>query len=100
MSGDRALLMLLILAVLARPSAAFELGRLFTTPAERARMDHPGDPRHGNARPGDSTGTRHPLPSAPEKRPDLNGFVLRSSGANTYWLQASPKDHGGSAVAQ
>lgn len=62
-------------------------GRLFTTPAQRAALDHPGGGATG------STGaarqrTARPaaLPAPPDQRASLQGFVLRSDGRNSYWV--------------
>ena len=60
-------------------------GRLFHSPAERTALDH-GTERLVRPVRGAST----PPAVAPENSRTLTGFVLRSDGRNSYWLEAPP----------
>ena len=72
---------LLVLLALAAPAAiALELGTLFTTPEERARLDRL---RRGEPDSGPSEGARAPNPT-------LTGYVKRSDGRNTVWIDGAP----------
>ena len=76
------------------PGQQAALGNLFTTPAERNAIDHPPG-RNAGARPQrPAPVTIGPAPP-PEQHPDLSGFVLRSGGSNTYWLDGSGGPHSG-----
>ena len=69
--------------IVAATAGAAELGTLFTTPDERARLDRlrRGEPIAGEASPtgGGRTGT-----------PVVTGYVKRSDGRNTVWIDGSP----------
>ena len=60
---------------------AAELGTLFTTPEERERLDRlrRGEPDVPQASP------EHP------RNPVLTGFVKRSDGRNTVWIDGVPR---------
>lgn len=79
MSMGRALL----LAALLGPAgaSAVEFGTLFTTPEERARLDRlrRGEPAAA------TTLSEHPVIP-----PELTGYVKRSDGRNTVWLDGVP----------
>jgi hypothetical protein len=65
---------------LAAPCAqAAELGTLFHTPEERARLERlrRGDPEV-------------PIGAAGTGRPEITGFVKRSDGRSTVWIDGSP----------
>jgi hypothetical protein len=70
-----------ILALAAPCALGAELGTLFTTPDERVRLDRlrRGEPENPaqveNARP---------------SNPTLTGFVKRSDGRNTVWIDGTP----------
>jgi len=68
--------------LLAATAGAAELGTLFTTPDERARLDRQrrGDPVQSEASP--ATGRRG--------APVVTGYVKRSDGRNTVWIDGSP----------
>ncbi len=70
-----------LLALAAPCAGAFELGTLFTTPEERARLDRL---RRGEPEAAASTG------SVREVAPTLTGFVKRSDGRNTVWIDGTP----------
>jgi len=71
-----------ILLALAAPAAgALELGTLFTTPEERVRLDRlrRGEPDRAGG--GETVGAPNPT---------LTGFVKRSDGRNTVWIDGTP----------
>jgi hypothetical protein len=72
---------LVFLALAAPAAGALELGTLFTTPEERARLDRlrRGEP--------DTTGT---VESGRAPNPTLTGYVKRSDGRNTVWIDGTP----------
>ncbi len=94
-------LALLLLPALAgsAPAGAQELGRLFTTPAERAALDRWRD---GGPAPAGQTAPAPPGASVPERqgagdgavaeqRLVVNGIVTRSgSGRTTTWVNSVP----------
>ncbi|MGZ5037589.1 MAG: hypothetical protein ACXWF0_17385 [Usitatibacter sp.] len=59
---------------------ATSLGTLFTTPQERERLDRlrRGEPETREA------------PGAARGRPTITGFVRRSDGRNTVWIDGTP----------
>jgi len=69
----------LLVAALLGPAgaAAVEFGTLFTTPEERARLD-----RMRRGEPAVAT----TLSGNPVTPPELTGYVKRSDGRNTVWL--------------
>ena len=70
------------LLALAAPSAgALELGTLFTTPEERVRLDKLRRGEPDNAAAGET---------ARAPNPTLTGFVKRSDGRNTVWIDGVP----------
>ena len=79
MSARRIALALLMLA--APCAGALELGTLFTTPEERARLDRlrRGEPDV----PAASQDARAPDPA-------ITGFVKRSDGRHTVWIDGAP----------
>ena len=75
-------------AALAAPAAPTALadplpGRLFHSPAERAALD-----RRTEHIPQPARRPAHLPAPAPEDSRTLTGFVLRSDGHNSYWLEA------------
>lgn len=81
-----AVLAALLLAATPAVLAAQPLGRLFSTPQQRALLD---------ARRDGSVVESQPLPPAPpaEPRPEplqLSGVVQRSSGKSTVWVNQAP----------
>lgn len=70
-----------LLALFACAAGAAELGRLFFSAEERARLDklRRGDPA--------VEATAGETPGAP---PALTGFVQRSDGRNTVWINGRP----------
>lgn len=81
MAANRARKALAALAVaLASPAAAgLELGTLFHTPEERARLDR--------LRRGEPESSRQPQRSG---TPEVTGFVKRSDGRHTIWIDGAP----------
>ena len=82
MRARHAALLALSLGALAAPcAAAFELGTLFTTPEERARLDRlrRGEPDA----PVGAQETRAPNAA-------ITGYVKRSDGRNTVWIDGAP----------
>ena len=76
------LLALLACAAL-EAAAADEFGTLFTTPEERARLDR--------LRRGEPTVPAAPdTPAAARHKPALTGYVQRSDGRNTVWIDGRP----------
>lgn len=70
----------LVASLAAAPSAAAELGTLFHTPEERAALDR--------LRRGEPT---EPPPAAAEARPPVvTGYVRRSDGRHTVWVDGEP----------
>lgn len=69
------------LALLACAAHAAELGTLFTTPEERARLDRlrRGEP---------DTGTSNT--EQVQREPVVTGYVKRSDGRNTVWIDGVP----------
>jgi hypothetical protein len=67
------------LAVLAAQAA--ELGTLFTTPEERLRLDRL---RRGEPEVAQTPAQEH------SRTPTLTGFVKRSDGRNTVWIDGVP----------
>ena len=79
---ERALVAILLALAPGAAAAADELGTLFYTPEERARMD--------KLRRGEPT-ERAPGAAAPSAGPQaLTGFVQRSDGRTTVWIDGSP----------
>jgi hypothetical protein len=61
---------------------AEDIGTLFTTPEERARLDR--------LRRGESTAAALPDGRAARHKPTLTGYVQRSDGRNTVWIDGRP----------
>ena len=61
-------------------AGAADLGTLFHTPEERARLDR--------LRRGEAVGL--PGSAEPERPRELTGFVKRSDGRHTVWIDGSP----------
>ena len=76
MSRSR-LLALALLALAAAPATATEIGKLFHTPEERARLDR--------LRRGETD-----APALVEGKAHVTGFVRRSDGRNTVWINGVP----------
>jgi len=84
----RALAALALAAAPAALAAEVSLGTLFHTPEERARLDRMrrGEPEQAAA----------PTPGG---RSVVTGFVKRSDGRNTVWIDGSPVTVRGSSAA-
>lgn len=67
------------LALAAPAAQCVELGTLFNTPEERARLDR--------LRRGEPDATGRPVLNG---TPTLTGFVKRSDGRHTLWIDGSP----------
>jgi hypothetical protein len=76
--AERALALALLFAC--APLAAAELGTLFHTAEERARLDRMRRGEPATPQPGSATTPRAPSP------PEVTGFVRRSDGRNTLWI--------------
>ena len=74
----------LLLAAVAMHAAAEELGTLFNTPQERARLDR--------LRRGEPVNTAQAGTAARSitHRPVVTGYVQRSDGRNTVWIDGRP----------
>jgi len=114
--NPRAPLLLILLMSLAGQCAAqlppsARLGRLFSTPAERALLDNkrgaaPLAPVNANTPAGEGTAPGGPAfdtpaGAAPPPGPppvELNGLLRSSSGRTTTWLNAEPSAAGTAAV--
>lgn len=85
----RALLFLLI----AGGAQAQQLGRLFTTPAERAQLDR----QRGGALPPPAVEQAMPppaaLPPSPPASVSVDGFVRRGNGTATVWINQQAQDN-------
>lgn len=64
------------------PAAALDFGTLFHTPEERAYLDR--------VRRGEPAVPATALPERPVVPPDITGYVKRSDGRNTLWLDGIP----------
>jgi hypothetical protein len=70
--------------VLAAAARADELGTLFFSPEERARMDQQ---RRGELEPPPKASTGEgPRAATPARPPVLTGYVQRSDGRDTVWI--------------
>ena len=76
----RALLVLLVAVAPVATAAEIALGTLFHTPEERERLDRMrrGEPEHVAT------------PALPGGRSVVTGFVKRSDGRHTVWIDGSP----------
>lgn len=72
--------LVLVLALLAPAAGAAELGTLFHSPEERANLEKL---RRGEAVQEEALG-------APARKPEVTGFVRRSDGRNTVWINGIP----------
>lgn len=79
--GHGRLRRLAALLVLAAPlgASAVEFGTLFHSPAERERLDR--------MRRGETPGATALVPTGPA---EVTGFVKRSDGKNTLWIDGTP----------
>jgi hypothetical protein len=68
--------------LVAAAAGAAELGTLFTTPEERARLDR--------IRRGEPPVMAAPSTGARSGAPVVTGYVKRSDGHNTVWIDGSP----------
>ena len=66
------------------------IGRLFFTPKERATLDR--------VRLGQPADAAELTPAQPKRPAEINGFVKRSSGKDTIWIDGQP--HYGTAPLQ
>ena len=76
---------LLAVAITALGAGAQDLGTLFHSPQERARLDRlrRGEPVQSAA------ATQYDTP-APAHKPAVTGYVQRSDGRNTIWIDGRP----------
>jgi hypothetical protein len=87
-----------LLCVLVVSGSAEELGRLFFTPQERqalnAKRELGAKPAVVAAVPGEGPGPVEDAREEPESvivpEPSVTGFVIRSSGNNTVWVNQRP----------
>lgn len=92
-----ALRLLRLLAAVAVCNAAHgvTLGRLFTSPADRAQLDALRAASvnvHATAAPAVDAEAVPPAPAPPPEPTVLNGIVKRSGGKNTVWLNQTPQN--------
>jgi hypothetical protein len=78
------LLFAAVLLAAGAPLAAAELGTLFHSPEERARLD-----RVRRGEPAIATVQPEAQALAPQS-PEVTGFVRRSDGRNTVWIDGRP----------
>ena len=85
-------LIALALCALATTAGAAQLDRLFHTPEERDRLDR--------LRRGEPVATASPTASEPSRRKELTGFVKRSDGRGTAFIDgiAVPVDRKGTPL--
>lgn len=81
MPAARARLALVVALAAATTAAAADLGVLFHTPDDRARLD--------KLRRGEPTEAQGPGPVVAAK-PEVTGFVRRSDGRSTVWINGVP----------
>lgn len=74
------LVLVLALALVAPAAGAAELGTLFHSPEERANLEKL---RRGEA-------VEVEVLGAPARKPEVTGFVRRSDGRNTIWINGVP----------
>ena len=85
-------------ALLCAPACAESLGRLFFSAAERQALDRKPAPPPVIETKTENLRTPSPAPRPPKRRPEVvavpepkvTGFVTRSSGKNTMWLNQKP----------
>ena len=84
MRPERLIIAAVLLLTTVAASAA-NLGTLFFTPEERARLDKQrrGEPE---------------VPAATPGKPEVTGFVRRSDGRNTVWINGVPLSVAGEAA--
>jgi hypothetical protein len=82
-----ALVVLSVLAAAARPVAAQELGRLFFTPEQRDALDARRRARLPDA----------PVAATPSRSTRIDGYVMRSGGKSTVWVNGEPVAEGSPA---
>ena len=77
----RRLVLAIVLAALPSIAASEELRTLFHSPEERARLDRlrRGEPAEA------------PAAARPPRVPAVTGYVKRSDGRDTVWLDGTPK---------
>ena len=73
----------IFVVVAANVAAAESLGRLFFTPKERAALDR------GKA--GQPAELVELTPVEPRRSVEMNGYVARSNGKTTVWLDGEPR---------
>src|SRR5215471_8089299 len=75
-------LALLLASAALRAAGADDMGTLFTTPEERARLD--------KLRRGEPIILATPQAARDPRKPALTGYVQRSDGRNTIWIDGRP----------
>jgi hypothetical protein len=87
--------LLALLALLAAaPAGAAALGRLFSSPEERAALDAQRDGAPAAAGAAAPAIAAAPAPPPPAPAPiQLNGVLRRSGGATTVWLDQQPRPY-------
>lgn len=82
-TGRNSLVLVALVLAASRVLAADELGTLFTTPEERARLDRlrRGEPVAASTESG-AIASRH--------KPSITGYVQRSDGRDTVWIDGRP----------
>lgn len=91
------------LVLLAAPAAAAEVGRLFFTPAERAALERarrqaPEVPTVEPEAPKPITVVSEPLPEEVLPVITVDGYVKRSGGDSTVWVNGENSYDGGAAT--
>lgn len=84
----RAMLILCCAVTTLAHAQPLQLGRLFSSPEERAQLDAA---RSGTPPAGAAQAPPPPPPPPPGPPIELNGVVQRSSGRSTVWLNQTPQ---------
>ena len=80
MTAARSLVAALLVAVCLDPARAEPLGRLFHSAAERSALDAMRKEKSKLQKP------EPPLPATERPAPRLDGYVVRSDGGSTLWV--------------
>jgi len=81
-TGRNSLVLAALVLAAGRALAADELGTLFTTAEERARLDR--------LRRGEPVVQATEAGAVPRRKPSITGYVQRSDGRDTVWIDGRP----------
>lgn len=82
-------------ASLAQAPGRQQLGRLFSSPEQRAQLDA----QRNGPPPAPPPAVAPPAPPPPQPPVELNGLVERSSGRSTVWLNQTPQQEPNNLLA-